>query len=324
MSEAARTDRTDGQAARPVLPAQTAPTPGRPNAAAKEATPAAGDGVDPRHPAKAAITIVDRAEARVQTALRKNIAICGFASSSRGLIPVDDPTWEVWGMNQLYRHIRRADRWFEIHYNWNEEVVEGTDHVGWLRDCGIPVYMNEAHDDLPSSLRFPIERMCAKFGDYFTSTVPYMLAVALDEIDTRVTQALAGLGILAPDKYEARRRELYGEYTIGIFGIDLVVEEEYFEQRPCAEYWIGMAVARGIRVFIPQPSALCKQRVRYGYQPEVYEAVAMADLLKKRKTLTEKREEHLRMLYMHDGALQAVEDLMRLHAVRTRGVEDAG
>src|SRR4029077_1779010 len=64
------------------------------NAALKEAPPSDGDGADPNHPLKANVRIIDRHKALVETT-RKKFAICGFASSTRPLIPVDDPEWEI-------------------------------------------------------------------------------------------------------------------------------------------------------------------------------------------------------------------------------------
>ena len=59
---------------------------------------------------------------------RKKIAICGFAASSRMLAPFDDPEWSVAILNQLYRHTPRASMIYDVHGNWREANVEGTDH----------------------------------------------------------------------------------------------------------------------------------------------------------------------------------------------------
>jgi hypothetical protein len=76
--------------------------------------------------------------------------------------------------------------------------------------------------------------------DYFTSTVAYAIAMAMS----------------MPDVAE-----------IGLWGIDLVHDTEYGDQRPCAEYWIGRAEASGIKVTAHEQSALLKHRQRYGYEP---------------------------------------------------------
>lgn len=311
-------------------------TPGAPNSALKEPPPAVGDGYQVNHAAAAHLQIVDAEEAIIDAGAtpRRKIAVCGFASSSRHLIPIGDPTWEIWGMNQLYRHIPRADRWFDIHWNWDKEVVPGTDYRGWLSTCQIPVYMIATLPDIPTSVKYPIHKMMALAGDYFTSTVAFMVALATWEIDQRVMRRLedefgpkmddtgiTSLGLAEFTQVLKRQRELYPEYMIGLFGIDLVVEEEYFWQKPCAEFWIGLAVGRGIEVFIPPQSALCKQGYRYGYEPEPQTVIRPSEIDQHHKMLMEERKKHLDMVLMHDGAMQTDEYWKRLVELRSRGAE---
>ena len=328
-----RTRRSDGSAGRPVAaPAPVARaavnTPGAPNSALKE--PAAPESEQYRydHPAAAHIRVVDPVQGIIEPSGRKKFAICGFASSSRGYIPVNDPTWEIWGLNQLYRHIPRADRWFDIHVNWNEENVPGTDHEGWLRSCGIPFYMSH-RIDAPNAVRYPVERLIAKFNDYFTSTIAFMIALAVDEIDQAVDARIAN-GELVPLCEGGKRmpvtaavRALYSEYVIGIFGVDLIVGEEYFWQKCCAEWWIGIACSRGIQLALPKETALCKQLYRYGYQREPDSHIKVSELASFSQKMTKERDELLRQLYMRDGALQASEQMKELLELRLRGAEIA-
>jgi hypothetical protein len=100
--------------------------------------------------------------------------------------------------------------------------------------------MIEQYDYAPTSVRYPIERAIAfneDSGDYFMSTVAYMLA-------------LAGLE---------------GFEEVHLYGINLAIGDEYFYEKPNAEHWIGFLRGRGVRVVIPRASALCKQHKRYGY-----------------------------------------------------------
>lgn len=272
-------------------------------------------GVDPNHLAAAKIAIVD-ADAGVVDILgdRKKIAICGFASSTRHLMPVHDLAWVVTGMNQLYRHLPRADFWFDIHKNWEEGNVEGTDHPRALREIGFPVFMVERTPLVPNSVRFPIERILAKFGiDYFTSTVSYMIALAIDAIDAKVERRLNEIpqngGSIADAV--ALARSIYAEYTIGIFGIDLIVGDEYDFQKACVEFWIGEADARGIEVTIPPASALLKQRWRYGYESEPDGGVIKVSDLQLRQ-----REIEQRMQKAQEIQARAVAELQTLDGAR--------
>jgi len=221
------------------------------------------------HPAAAHCRIIDREQGLIDLMGRKKIAICGFASSTRPLIPFDNPDWIVTGLNQLYRHIPRVDVHFDIHSYWEQDNVEGTDHPAWIRECGIPVFMSEMYADSPTSVRYPIERLLKKHGlDYFTSTVAFELAWAIDCIDrdvaARAQAAASDNNVVSAEG----ARGLYGEYELGIFGIDMIVGTEYEVQKACVEFWIGVAEGRGIKFTIPPACALLKQQYRYGYERE--------------------------------------------------------
>jgi hypothetical protein len=197
---------------------------------------------------------------------RKKVAIVGFAESSRHLAPFDNDEWEIWAMNQLYRHIPRATRWWEMHKYPDYltiDQVPGTDYAKWLAECPIPVYMTEQRADVPNSVRFPIEHMVQKYGDYYYSSISYMLAQAIEE----------------------------GLEEIGLWGIDLAHDSEYEYQKPSAEYFLGVAIGQGITVRIPEQSALLKGMYRYGYQ----EMPTNADLqwLKVYKSRVQERQQEL-------------------------------
>lgn len=305
------------------------------NSALKEKA-AEAEGVNPAHPAAAHVAVVDAEAGVVVPSGRKRIAVCGFASSSRPLIPVDDPSWEIWGLNQLYRHIKRADRWFDIHKNWHEETVPGTDYVGWIRDCGIPFYMADRVPELPTSVRYPIERIIARYEvDYFTSTIAFMVALAVSEIDDAV-EARITAGELATKVVEVAAatseqvhplqgvKALYAEYEIALFGIDLVVGEEYFYQKPCAEFWLGLASSKGIMVGLPPQTALCKQQYRYGYEKEPQSPILLSELRAHSANLAKEKDQLLREIYLRDGAMQANEYWAQLMELRLRGAAVQG
>jgi hypothetical protein len=243
---------------------------------------------------------------------RTKVAICGFASSSRHRMPVLDPTWEIWCLNQLYRHIPRADREFDIHAKFEEGNVDGTDHPRWLKAFPGPIYLVDPPADIPTGVRYPIERMIAKFGDYYTSTVAAMLALAIDEIDRRVASA-------GPFADIAAMHAAYGAYTIGIFGIDLVVGTEYFHQKACVEYYIGQACGRGILIFLPPETALCKQAYRYGWQAEPEAIIKISEIEGRVAGLTGRKNKLIAELQTIDGALQESDFNRQILELRLRG-----
>lgn len=289
------------------------------------------------HPAQGVNRVVDADAGDVELLMpdgvtrRRKIALVGFAASTRAMAPVDDPEWAVCGMNQLYRHltsaqfegkVRTPDVWFEMHREWNTAVVPGTDHEGWLRDCGIPIFMTERVPGLPTSVRYPIERLIDKFSDYYTSTVAYMVAWATDYIDREVANRMRETptnGMASVFDVAELQRSLYAEYTIGIYGIDLIVGEEYDWQKACAEYFIGQVLARNITLLIPQQSALLHQRYRYGYHAEPVDLVKDSDLAKRRAFLTQEHQKHSEVLVQIVGGLKELDWIHELRRLRERG-----
>lgn len=258
------------------------------------------------HPAAAHCQIIDADKGEIDLMGRKKIAICGFASSTRHYFPVDNPEWIVVGLNQIYRHSPRFDVHFDIHSYWEEDNVDGTDHPKWIRECGIPVFMAERYAESPTSVRYPIERLIAKYGlDYFTSTVSFELAWAIDYIEQQVTKRLEGESVTP-----ATMRALFSEYTIGIYGIDLIVGTEYEVQKACVEFYVGMATALGITMHIPPECALLKQMYRYGYQREADTGLMKLSELSDRHAEIERTKQVLfKKMHEHNGALGLLKDL---------------
>jgi hypothetical protein len=221
---------------------------------------------------------------------RPKVAIVGFATSTRDQAPFADQSWEVWGMNQLYRFLPRLTRWFEIHTDYVFDMASGTDYVGWMRQAKCPIYMSVKQPDIPNAIAYPLERMIAEFDlgsmrpqdraaqekGYFHSTVDYMLALAISE----------------------------GFQEIGVWGIDMAHDTEYVYQKPSASFWLGVARGRGIRVTLPPASALLNsQGYRYGMDPEPSNET-LNQLTARRKALEERKQALVKELDSLEGSLQ--------------------
>lgn len=237
----------------------------------------------------------------------RKIAILGFSETVRDA-PVNDPSWELWGMNGFWRAARpdfgidipedRYSLWFDMHTmeytrEYGKRAGFGDQQEMWLRqEHPFPIFMLNEDESLPSVLRFPIEDVIKAAGrDYFTSTVAYAIAWAA----------------MQPDVAE-----------IGLWGIDLVHDTEYADQRPCAEYHLARAEAAGIRVTTHERSALMRQRVRYGYESEnpllvdlrnalTAQAKALEDVVLKAR---EDMERARTQAHTDDGALQMVRQIL--------------
>jgi hypothetical protein len=250
-------------------------------------------------------------EAIVTKKKKKKIAIVGFAASSVGDAPFQDETWEIWGLNELWRGIPKRgskrpltpeeillqqawdkvpnredgeaawDRWFDVHPRWSWERHAG--HTAWLQkqDGKRPVYMQEKYKEIPASQPIPKDELWRKFGPYFTCGPAYMLAMAILE---------------KPNQ-------------IGVWGIDMLHDSEYAYQRACCDYYIGFARGAGIAVYVPDTSALGKASGWYGYDnlgpaPTRY---VQRRYSKRKQYLSDIRDAALKVICETDGAIQTID-----------------
>jgi hypothetical protein len=168
------------------------------------------------------------------------VAIAGKAPSTAGMVNEEDPNVEVWGLADAYVHLKRpAQRWFEIHtpdsdglyVGWNSWAELGPEkHLAWLTTCGIPVYTQEKDPRIVTSVPFPFHEIGMRFRPYWSGSIPYMLSLAAyEEVD-----------------------------EVHLWGVDMAGGSEYEDQRPCAEYWIGVLDTQGCKVFVPDASPVLK------------------------------------------------------------------
>jgi hypothetical protein len=236
--------------------------------------------------------------ARMFNRPHKKVAIVGFADT-RMQAPYNDPTYEIWGLNDLHASLPRYDRWFDIHSrsNIDEDVKSGRAPadkcgLGGLRTLNVPIYMQERYEDIPNSVKFPLQEIIDKFGNYFTNSISYMTALAIFE----------------------------GFNVIDIYGVDMAVGTEYVNQRPSCEYFIGLARGRGIKVFIPPASDLCKCRFMYAFEEEkqhVYND-KIENMLKnmqaRKDNLSQQKQQMIIAEAQYDGAIGATKEIQKIWA----------
>ena len=176
---------------------------------------------------------------------RRKIAICGSHMDSLTDAPWDDPSWEFWGHGASYGFYHRSmNAFFDLHPKaCRERKGKDSPYPRWLARNIVPIYMQQRYADVPASIAFPKGRILTEFSDsrpYFTNQVAWMIAFAMMQGDVG---------------------------TIGLFGINYGIETEYVRQRGSAEFWLGRAVERGIRVVLPrQCSLLAEPALLYGYE----------------------------------------------------------
>ena len=156
--------------------------------------------------------------------------------------PYDDSCGEIWGVNGAYqlkntdphaKDIFRMDKLFLTHTLFREEGVMNFD-VEAMGKLGCPIISLHRIRWLKTQL-YPYKRITKKFGtEFFTSSIGYMLAYALDK-----------------------------KYTnLKLYGIDMVTRHEYWLEKGGVEFWLGYhmginyAAGRGAGIFIAPGSAV--------------------------------------------------------------------
>ena len=210
------------------------------------------------------------------------VAIVGTAGSWVQT-PWTDAGLKVWSLNDAWRMpgFVRADAWFDLHPldhfvhpkapgqpMMAHDIPPGyyvrpSDHVAWLGQQTIPVYLHPdyqtQHPDAATwahARPFPKAEIEAVYGRYFTSSPAWMLALAM----------------------------LQGATEVHIYGIHLATEHEYIEQRPQFEYLIGRFLGSGpltlterddLRIYetperrlvLPASSPVLASNFQYAFEP---------------------------------------------------------
>ncbi len=151
---------------------------------------------------------------------------------------------ERWVFNASYKldQGRPYTRVFNLH---EFAVIQAClpDVWPWYAKQTVPVYLLEAHPDIPRSLPFPLKavrRFFAHDGElesYFDCQLDLLIAFALME----------------------------GFDHIDLAGIEVRREEEWGYQRASVSYWMGRARGMGRRITAAPTSQLCTTPAIYGY-----------------------------------------------------------
>ena len=165
----------------------------------------------------------------------KSVALSGMIAG----VPDDqiDQWDEVWCLNRAYVKNKRVDRMFCFHEP--DEFSEG--FLAEINALDVPVYMRESREDIPTSLAYPVNAVVEDLGHtFFVSSVAYMLAMAI---------------------YERVDR-------IGCFGMYSFLDSfEYGHHLHCINFWVGMAMGRGIDVHMGPGVCLAQP---FSWQPSMY------------------------------------------------------
>ena len=210
------------------------------------------------------------------------VAVIGFSASSYDDAPWDDPTWEKWGMPWDGSGWERYTRLFEMHDPilwdlktaehfiefWDGEKFHRQSHRpdNYYEKCLVGAANSENHrlyvqqgtlekhaENNVGLITYPFDRVIPVCGEYFQSSIAYVLALAITEMVTHEDVKRGNITL--------------ADCEIGLYGIDVSPDEEWAYQRACIEYLTGLAIGHGIKVTIPESSSLLKfhdQFIKYG------------------------------------------------------------
>lgn len=161
---------------------------------------------------------------------KEAVAIVGTSPASREMANRESPEVEIWGLYHCRTFLKRMDRVFEIHNQKQIDFSEDSERGEWFRTRDVPVYVSQPDHGLPTGILYPFVEIGFRFRDYWSNTIAYMIALAVHE----------------------------GFKEIHIWGVDMAMGTEYAHERPCVEFWLGLAAGCGIVVTVPDSSPLLK------------------------------------------------------------------
>ena len=214
-------------------------------------------------------------------------------------------------MHNSFVHTQRQDRWFEIHrlkkengtyfrrelvrpgvFRWTADFrgVTVNEYVKMVADLDIPVYMQQHWPDIPKSERYPLEEIIKRFGNYFTNSVSYMIALAI----------------------------YFGATEIGCWGVDMATASEYGPQRPSCEFFLGVCAGLQIKITLPPEADLLKTRFLYGFgerEQQAWEAKMMsilAGMEDRRQKALMKMQTSSKAVEQYTGGIEAMKEVQRV------------
>ncbi len=171
------------------------------------------------------------------------VAVCGTSTTSLYLANTFKEDWQIYSCNAAFHHLDRIDLHFELHdidYLRNE-VKPDPSYFQFLKDIGPKAILNRKYDEFPMAQVYPLQDICDFVGaQYFNNTIAYMIAYSM-----------------------WANRDLT---NLALIGVDMAGDSEYAHQRPCCEFYLGMAKGKGIELHIPAGCPLLNSSHLYGFE----------------------------------------------------------
>lgn len=158
----------------------------------------------------------------------------------------DNPEGLVWGVNDAFLRTK-CDATFHMHdleAFYKDEQTHSSMKLTILNANEQPemdFWTLKPYKEISHAKIYPLEDIINRFKtNYFTSGPSYMIAYAL----------------------------YTGAKEIRLYGLNMTIKEEYIEQKPCIEFWVGMAMGMGVKVVLQHDvTSILKSKdgLLYGY-----------------------------------------------------------
>jgi len=231
---------------------------------------------------------------------RDKVAIIGWASSSRQEVPVTDDSFDFWSCNEVAKTYEKVKRW-GAHFNLHKKEVIPPANKRWLSVRKEPVILLEKDPEIPNGIVYPFDQVRATFGKflpqlnkYYTSSIAWKLALAI----------------------------LMDYKEIHLYGVDMAMDSEYQYQRPCCEFFLGFAMGKGVKVYVPKQSDLFFTPWIYSLEdPPKDEGLITMDMIKERIRINQQEiNEHTKAACRYEGALVQCQFFQARLAARLREI----
>jgi hypothetical protein len=173
---------------------------------------------------------------------------------------------ELWGLNSVYMDRPDIDRLFIMHDIRDTLLLEDHNLINQCNELGFPVVTTGTYTTLTNNVPYPVEEVIDHFRvNYVQNSVCWMLALAI--------------------YLEVKEIHMYGaDY---VFGVDL-------NEKACTEFWMGMAMGRGIHIYTPKETALLRppefKQTLYGYHVPRAAPDGLINIVAKRRREGDHRE----------------------------------
>lgn len=156
---------------------------------------------------------------------------------------------EVWAVNALADvvHVDRIFHMDDVRIQQVRADAAPASNIAamlaWMRTHPGPIYTSRTHPDYPGLVEYPLAEVLDDLGEpYFNSTLAYAVAYAIH----------------------------IGVDSIMLFGADFTYANSHQAEkgRACVEFWLGVAMARGLEVQVAARSSLmdmAEARPLYGF-----------------------------------------------------------